>query len=244
MVFHAFAQFVDAAQPVYGIQAIGLNSNDYPADTIEEIAAQYLTEILAHNPDGPYNFAGYSFGGLVAYEITQQLKRKGKQVNMLGILDTNISNELYYDVNASKLSTKLKRQIPKLKFIAKSFIQNPQAAFTYQKYVFSERVKNGIKKWQPQKTEPQKLSNEDIILAKITKAYHHYDIKAIDQKIDLFRCKVRPYFIDDPIYLGWKKFSKSVDIHEIEGDHATFLFPPNDQFFAKVIQQLLDERNR
>lgn len=243
MVFHSFTQFIDADQPVYGLQAIGLTSNEYPAETIEEIAGEYLKEILEHNPDGPYNFAGYSFGGLVAYELTQQLMRMGKKVNMLGILDTNISNELYYDVHASRISTKLKRQIPKLAFISKSFLINPKATFEYQKYAVSERVKSSIQKIKSPKPVIQKLTNEEIILEKITKAYHNYAIKPIQARVDLFRCKKRLYYIDDPIYLGWKKFSESVTVHEIDGDHASFLFSPNDAFFAKTIQQVLNERN-
>ena len=244
MVFQSFTQYVDPNQPVYGLQAIGLTTNEYPAETIEEIAAEYLKEILEHNPDGPYNFAGYSFGGLVAYELTQQLMRMGKKVNMLGILDTNISNELYYDENASYMSTKLKRQIPKLAFISKSFMVHPRSTLAYQKHVIKQRIKNTIQKITFKKPATQKLSNEDIILAKITKAYHQYAIKPISAKVDLFRCKTRLYYIDDPIYLGWKKFSESVNVYDIEGDHASFLFPPNDAFFAKTIQQVLNERNQ
>lgn len=244
MVFHSFTQFVDPDQPVFGLQSIGLTSNEYPAETIEEITTVYLKEILEHNPDGPYNFAGYSFGGLVAYELTQQLMQMGKKVNMLGILDTNISNELYYDVYASRISTKLKRQIPKLAFISKSFMVNPKATFEYQKYAVTERVKSSIQKILPPKPVIQKLTNEEIILEKITKAYHNYAIKPIQARVDLFRCKKRLYFIDDPVYLGWKKFCESVHVHEIEGDHASFLFSPNDIFFAKTIQRVLNERNQ
>jgi thioesterase domain-containing protein len=244
MVFHSFTQFVDLDQPVFGLQSIGLTSNEYPAETIEEITTVYLKEILEHNPDGPYNFAGYSFGGLVAYELTQQLMQMGKKVNMLGILDTNISNELYYDVYASRISTKLKRQIPKLAFISKSFMVNPKATFEYQKYAVTERVKSSIQKILPPKPVIQKLTNEEIILEKITKAYHNYAIKPIQARVDLFRCKKRLYFIDDPVYLGWKKFCESVHVHEIEGDHASFLFSPNDIFFAKTIQRVLNERNQ
>ncbi len=46
--------------------------------------------------------------------------------------------------------------------------------------------------------------------------------------IDLFRVNSRMYFLDDPVYLGWKPYAlQGIEIHEISGDHKTFLLSPN-----------------
>lgn len=45
------------------------------------------------------------------------------------------------------------------------------------------------------------------------------------------------------IYLGWNQFAqKGVNVYEITGDHKTFLYPPHDKEFARILQQALDER--
>src|SRR5690606_26116239 len=83
MPFYAIAKHLDAEQPLYGLQAYGLNGKDEPLTSIEAIAAQYLSEILHQNPDGPFALAGYSLGGLIAFEMAQQLKRQGKEIKTL-----------------------------------------------------------------------------------------------------------------------------------------------------------------
>lgn len=56
-------------------------------ETLELLAATYIEGIKGLQPTGPYRIAGYSFGGLVALEIAQQLRRLGEQVEFLFILD-------------------------------------------------------------------------------------------------------------------------------------------------------------
>jgi enterobactin synthetase component F len=57
------------------------------AASIEGMAAMLLLRIKEVQSTGPYRLAGYSFGGLVAYEIAQQLQRAGEEVEYLFLLD-------------------------------------------------------------------------------------------------------------------------------------------------------------
>jgi thioesterase domain-containing protein/acyl carrier protein len=57
------------------------------ADTIEELAARQLADIRRVQPEGPYRLAGFSLGGLIAFEIAQQLRASGDHVEMLFLLD-------------------------------------------------------------------------------------------------------------------------------------------------------------
>jgi thioesterase domain-containing protein/uncharacterized protein YbdZ (MbtH family) len=51
------------------------------------MAAQYLAEVRAVQPEGPYYLGGYSFGGTVAFEMARQLHKQGHKVGLLAILD-------------------------------------------------------------------------------------------------------------------------------------------------------------
>ena len=82
------AACLPADQPVYGLQAVGMNGKHTPLQTIPEMAAHYLTLVLGHQPDGPYCLSGYSVGGLIAYEMAQQLQASGKEVATLILFDT------------------------------------------------------------------------------------------------------------------------------------------------------------
>jgi len=55
-----------------GIQARGLAGQEPPHPTVEAMAAEYLREVKARQPDGPYYLCGYSFGGLVAFEMARR----------------------------------------------------------------------------------------------------------------------------------------------------------------------------
>jgi amino acid adenylation domain-containing protein len=75
-------------RPVYGLQPLPLDGKHRIPRTIESMAADYVTEIRRIQPRGPYFIAGHSFGGLVSFEIAQQLVHAGQQVSFLGLIDT------------------------------------------------------------------------------------------------------------------------------------------------------------
>lgn len=72
---------------LYGIQAPGLDGRRPPIDSMQAAAALYLELIKEKQPDGPYFLGGPSLGGLIAYEIAQQMRKQGETVGMLALLD-------------------------------------------------------------------------------------------------------------------------------------------------------------
>jgi len=82
------------ARPVVGLQAPGLDGEELPPDRIEDIAARYIEQIRIAQPAGPYGLVGYSFGGLVALEMAQQLRRAGEPVDFLCLLDAYVHQDL------------------------------------------------------------------------------------------------------------------------------------------------------
>ena len=77
--------------PVIGIQARGLAGEGPPHTTVQAMAADYLQEIKTRQPKGPYYLCGYSFGGLVAFEMARRLQEAGDEVGLVGLFDTMMS---------------------------------------------------------------------------------------------------------------------------------------------------------
>jgi thioesterase domain-containing protein len=75
LFLHRLAQSLPVNQPFYGIEPEGLDGSRFRYQTIEQMAAHYLSEIKKIQPAGPYYLGGYCFGGLVAFEMAQQLWR-------------------------------------------------------------------------------------------------------------------------------------------------------------------------
>nr|WP_290226170.1 non-ribosomal peptide synthetase [Trichocoleus desertorum] len=82
------ARHLGTDQPFYGLQPFGLDGQHPPLKSIEEMASHYIQAIRAMQPRGPYYLGGWSFGGLVAFEMAQQLRQAGHEVALLALLDT------------------------------------------------------------------------------------------------------------------------------------------------------------
>jgi amino acid adenylation domain-containing protein len=74
--------------PLYGLQARGLHPDEDMAGSLPEMAADYVEQIRAVQPAGPYHLLGWSFGGIAAHEVAVQLRAAGEHVGALVILDT------------------------------------------------------------------------------------------------------------------------------------------------------------
>lgn len=77
-----------ADQPCYGLQSVGLHDPSCAHRSIEEMASHYLDALRRHQPEGPYHLVGWCYGGVVAYEMAQQLVAQGQRVGLLGLIDS------------------------------------------------------------------------------------------------------------------------------------------------------------
>ncbi|ORY00193.1 hypothetical protein K493DRAFT_298977 [Basidiobolus meristosporus CBS 931.73] len=83
------SQHLDPDQPIYGLQARGLNNNAPLAESIEAMASDYIKQIRSIQPHGPYHLLGWSFGVYVAHSMATQLENQGEAVALLAMLDSN-----------------------------------------------------------------------------------------------------------------------------------------------------------
>ncbi len=131
MLFNALAANLDPEQPVYGLQAKGLDGQEEPLPSIEAIAAHYVAEVLDQNPDGPYVLAGYSLGGIIAYEMARQFMALGKQMKLLAMFDTYAPQAAADDplyASTSSPRTLVNKVIHTLKVLR----QNPRRTIVYK----------------------------------------------------------------------------------------------------------------
>lgn len=88
LLYRNLARHLGADQPVYGLQARGLNGDGRLDTTVEQMASRYLKEVMIAQPHGPYFLGGYCLGGIIAFEMAQQLKAMGEKVELVVMLDT------------------------------------------------------------------------------------------------------------------------------------------------------------
>ncbi|RNF83323.1 amino acid adenylation domain-containing protein [Montanilutibacter psychrotolerans] len=88
LAYERLARFIDADIPVYSIEARAMHEDPPVYRSLVDMARDYLKQVLSVQPVGPYRLAGWSGGGLVAYEIARGLLELGESVSYLGMIDT------------------------------------------------------------------------------------------------------------------------------------------------------------
>jgi thioesterase domain-containing protein len=86
--YRALAVSLAPDQPVYGLQPRGIEDEHEAIDALEEMAAYYVASVRRFRPRGPYRVGGWSFGGVVAWEMARQLRAAGEEVDLVAMLDT------------------------------------------------------------------------------------------------------------------------------------------------------------
>ncbi|MGN6150752.1 MAG: thioesterase domain-containing protein, partial [Lysobacteraceae bacterium] len=88
LAYERLARFIDADVPVYSMEARAMHEDPPVFRSLVEMARDYLRQMRTVQPVGPYRLAGWSGGGLVAYEVARQLLENGEAVGYLGMIDT------------------------------------------------------------------------------------------------------------------------------------------------------------
>ena len=89
LFYRDFARAMGPDVSVYGIQPVGIDGEEKPLRTIEEIAGRYLAEIRLLQPEGPYRLLGYCWGATVAFEMARQLAVDGVEPPQLILVDSS-----------------------------------------------------------------------------------------------------------------------------------------------------------
>ena len=233
---------LDPEQPIYGIQAKGLNGVDDPPTSIEQIAAHYVSEILEHNPYGPYAISGYSFGGLIAYEIALQLKGLGKQVNKLILFDTYADQKIEYANTWDKITQDIRNEFGKRIIETKLLFEHPRIF----KRIKEESLKRKLKRFliflglRKEIKSTGILATQERIIRINRNAVKQYKIQPYPDEIHLFRVNIRSYYEPDLTYMGWVPHVEKVNIIEVEGEHFSMFDGPKVVDLANKLQQILD----
>jgi aspartate racemase len=219
IVYRELGQHLGPDQPIYGLQAQGLDGQQPCFTRVEDMATHYLNEIRSIQPQGPYFIGGLSFGGTVAYEMAQQLTAQGEAVGMLFMFDTFPGK---YE-SASSLLVKL-WHMPK------------RDQFDYIKRKLRRHLQT-LGKRLNRFFLPRALRN---VRAGINEAGMQYIMHPYIGPMTLFRASEKSLRGARDPYAGWKGFAKGgLEVYEIPGGHVSILAEPQVQVLAKHLKTCL-----
>jgi amino acid adenylation domain-containing protein len=250
LLYTTIVNYLDPEQPVYGLQAKGLNGIDKPLETLESIASYYISEVESIDSDGPYALAGFSLGGRIAYEMARQLEEKGKKVSFLGILDATAEGSVMNQPFFKRNQYRINYFINYISWNIASFFREPNKT----KFSVIRRRWNGLEKRmrgldikvdRPEFVSKGKKNELPKFLRNVhranNRANRNYIIHPYNGTVHLYKALKQTFYIPEPVSYGWDSVAKGgVVIHEIPGEHSNTFAPPNDKYFAHILQQTLD----
>ncbi|MCD0489814.1 amino acid adenylation domain-containing protein [Pedobacter sp. MC2016-14] len=241
--FLDFAHQLDPEQPVYGFQARGIDGEVSPTETVEEMASQFINEILVQNPDGPYALSGYSFGTLIAFEMAQQLTAMGKKVCVLISFDGYVNKAPQLKSAVSRWLFNVYSRIAKFIFTS-VFLLSKEPRRTIEHKLFT--LKRSFQKLKGEQVLNDGGLDEDFdYIAKVAEVHRasilKYRLKPYKGDIHLFKAKKLGLYLDDFKYLGWKPYVKKVHIYTIEDEHLAIFDTPINTKFTADVQEILNK---
>ncbi|NJN75318.1 MAG: hypothetical protein HC796_02470 [Synechococcaceae cyanobacterium RL_1_2] len=198
---------------------------------IKELAHHYIEQMKSLQPEGPYYLMGLSFGGIVAYEMAQQLLAQGQQVGILALFDSHIIPDY--------LSPRPWPQ--RIKILG-------QLGFKE----LWQRLLSKLERWNSQQMVKQLTTDQTSNLAY---SPHIHNAEVNCQLIDQYQPQSYPeevilFQAQDDIYVNhitrlaateWPAYAKKLKVYEISGNHTGILVEPNVQHLAAYLKVEIDQ---
>jgi non-ribosomal peptide synthase protein (TIGR01720 family) len=219
-----------APQPFCALQARGFDRDDPPYDDLAAMAERYLVDVRARQARGPYLLGGWSMGGLVAYEMAQQLLAAGEQVELLVLIDTPTPDHLEdLPDEAAVLVRLLESVVPLDPAQLRSL---PAAERLRHVLAEAERLQA-----VPPGLEVERAAHLFQVYATHLDAIRRYRLRPYGGRV----CQLRATQTDPAsAEFGWREFlTGQFDVVEVPGTHETVLWPPNVQQLAERLRAQL-----
>ncbi|MEM9926162.1 MAG: amino acid adenylation domain-containing protein [Cyanobacteria bacterium P01_D01_bin.50] len=232
-------------QPFYGIQAQGFNQGEKVFTKVEDMAEFYVQTIQEFQPKGPLQIGGWSFGGVVAFEMAQQLVQQGREVSLLAILDAWVP--ILLDPNkkidnpylTGALSRYFGGAFGRVNLVSEDELAglNPEEKI---EFIIEKAEKLGL--FPPEASREQNRRFIDVIVGTL-KATYVYKRRPYPGKVTVFRPRERHYHAPDP-QLVWVELYAILDAADLElnlvpGNHFNFLQEPNIKVLAERLSSSL-----
>jgi acyl-CoA synthetase (AMP-forming)/AMP-acid ligase II/thioesterase domain-containing protein len=245
--YRFLSQHLGLEQPFYGIQAQGLDGKRAPHFRIEDMAALYIDEIRTLQPEGPYFIGGGSSGGVVAFEMAQQLAAQGQKVALLAMFDTYFPGELRYLPKAGLFRSKAYNLLQKVdRQVGHLILLSPREQLGYL-FGTAGRIKTRIgtrMRGDTGTAQAHAQSSHARALREVLKANRQavrsYAPRVYPGRIVLFLSVEAPERTWYDRRLGWNEAAaEGVEVHVVPGNHDNLFGEPHVAVLAEKLRLCL-----
>ncbi len=233
------ARHLGFEQPFYSLQSPGLNGEREPHTCIEDMAAHYIEALQTIQPQGPYHLGGWSNGGVVAFEMAQQLHACGHEVALLALIDSyaptaiDITEEIDEAILITSIASDLGGLFGKELVISVDELQNLETEEQLNHILEQAKMVNIL---PPEVGQKQMRHLLQVYKANI-QAMSHYTPQPYSGPVTLFYASEQVTEVTEEQIIGWGKVAVgSIETHNIPGNHYTILRKPHVHILAEQLK--------
>jgi thioesterase domain-containing protein len=246
--YRPLARLLGPDQPVYTLQARGLDGHIEADSSIEEMAAAYIEEIRRIQPQGPYYLGGFCFGGLLAIEAAQQLASVGQEVPLVILIQSIHPQAMQFKPTTTLLQRCWFRATKRISLELEN-LSYRGVGYLMERWRFAlDRVsaKSAIALGQVKVEGETDLSHLpmyyvlEALAIKHTKVASKYAPRPYNGNVVLFRSRRQLHGLVADEYLGWKPLIHGdLDVCEVRGHQQNLLSEPNVILLAEELGRRL-----
>jgi thioesterase domain-containing protein/acyl carrier protein len=239
LCYAALAHHLGPEQPFYAFQLPALQDISGPP-TIEGLAAHYLRELRAVQPQGPYRLGGWSMGGVIAFEMARLLSEEGARVSLLALIDSYVpqSVERREGFDGHDLLRMFAEDLKGVSGRGFEFSHEDARRLSVDEALglllegarASEAVPEGLGLPELRDLFERYSTSLSALLA--------YEPRPYAGKLTLFRGGAPAA---DPAH-GWVPYAAGFEVLEIEGDHYSIVNGPPVEVLAARLGEMLNGR--
>jgi aspartate racemase len=246
LCYHDLAGFLAPDQPFFGLQSRGLDGTEKPLTRIEDIASAFVAEVRDVQPRGPYVLIGTCMGGVVAYEMAQQLHQAGEKVGLLVLLETwqpiaSSGRPLKWGAAGALLSligSRLRLYFQELG----SHSGREQLKYLLGRVMMLMQMtaRRDVFRGDRSEFDQQVVTNANLA------AYHQYKARVYPGGGVLFLAETRAMPGHDDPRLSWRDLlAAGAEIHTVPGhDSGSMLDEPHVRVLARQLKACLERSRR
>lgn len=227
--------YFDADQPVFQIQD-PLARRWQVKPPLELSARRYVEELRRIQRDGPYQLIGYSFGGVIAYEMARQLLASGERVTFLGLLDTPAPGYMFPLSATLRMHTANAAQFRRM--LAELRTRSWLSRGTYIRHTVPPIIRHRWFRWLLKKLPPDwRVPTPPGSIARI-----HYHPNSYSGHIVLFWATEGWAQLNHPPDLGWARLADGgLSVRAVPGNHRTMAYGLNAPILARHVTECLTQ---
>ncbi|HEX8352122.1 MAG TPA: amino acid adenylation domain-containing protein, partial [Pyrinomonadaceae bacterium] len=238
LCYAELSRHLGTEQPFYGLQAVGVDGEEFAHRRIEEMATHYVEALRAAQPAGPYMLGGWSMGGHVAYEMARQLHAHGEEVALLALIDSYAPSSRRRAEDEASLLYGFAEDLglPLERFSISPGRLDALPPDERLTYALEEAKKAGV--IHPDMSAEQARRLYELFKINVG-AMNSYSPQPYPGRVTLFAAQERPDGSPHDPTLGWSGLAAGVEVHVVPGDHYSVVREPHVRFLAERLTACL-----